>query len=229
MNRPRVPQLHLVGPPEGVDADAYRALVMGMTRTANAAVHVRMPGATAGDVLALAARLRAEAGLARLIVNDRVDVAQLVRADGVHLGERGLPVSAARQLLGPAGLIGRSIHDVEGARAAERHGADYLIAGHVFPTTSKPGVPGRGLSWLRDVIEAVVVPVIAIGGITSDSLRVVLDVGTWGVAVSSALAMPDATERLAAMLEHIEQQTGRERHDDDKRNDGPGAVERRDS
>ena len=86
------------------------------------------------------------AGDAALIVNDRLDVALVAGADGVQLGERGFTVEDARRLLPSGVLIGRSVHDVAGARPAAKAGADYLLAGHIFDTPSKQGTPGRGLA-----------------------------------------------------------------------------------
>ena len=118
-----------------------------------------------------------------VIVNDRVDVTMLTGADGVHLGERSVSVTAARSLVGPDRLIGRSIHDLEGARLAEQAGVNYLLAGHVFETASKPDQPGRGLKWLADVCNAVSIPVIAIGGISVSRVMDVMAQGAWGIAV----------------------------------------------
>lgn len=198
-----IPRLHLIGPPEGCDAAAYVAAVAAAPLDANVAVHVRMPGAPACEVLALAVEMRRVAGPACLIVNDRIDVALIIGADGVQLGERSLPVAACRRLIGAQRSIGRSVHDIGGAVAAERDGADYLVAGHVFATPSKPGMPGRGLAWLRALTQAVAIPVIAIGGITHERVGEVIAAGACGVAVSSPLGAPDAAARIAAYMERL--------------------------
>jgi thiamine-phosphate diphosphorylase len=195
--RPAIPRLHLVGPlgvlavPEYVDVAA--ALVGGGVD----AVHARLPEGTGGEVLQLARELRARIGSAVLIVNDRLDVAQLARADGVQLGERSFRVEDARALLGPAVLVGRSVHDPDGAREAERAGADFVLAGHVFETPSKAGTPGRGLDWLREVATAVAIPVIAIGGITQSRIPQVLAAGGYGVAIGRELLQASEPEQAA--------------------------------
>ena len=148
-----------------------------------------------------------------IVRRSATDVALIVGAEGVQLGERGLPVGEVRSLVGPGCLIGRSVHDVRGALAAAQDGADYVVAGHIFATGSKPGIPGRGLEWLRSITEAAPVPTIAIGGITEGNVEAVLAAGAYGVATSSILAASDAGERLARMLARIECVKG-ERCDD---------------
>lgn len=187
MNRLDVPRLHLVGPLDGVSTPArYPAIVAAAVSGGVDAAHVRLPGAPGGDTLDLASDVQSRisaASSARLIVNDRIDVAMIVGAYGVHLGERSVSVADARSVLDPGVCIGRSIHELKGATEAEADGADYIIAGHVFGTDSKRGQPGRGLQWLSEVVRAVSVPVIAIGGIRADRVEDVLSAGAWGVAV----------------------------------------------
>jgi len=169
------------------------------------AFHLREKDLPGGILLDLAQQCRQRlGGRAALFVNERVDVALLSQADGVQLPEQGIPVVAARQLLGPHMLIGRSVHDVAGARQAEEAGADFLLFGNVYETTSKPGVTGRGLAALRAVVAACHLPVIAIGGITPERVPEVLKAGAWGIAViSGVLAASDpvvAAQRYHQML-----------------------------
>src|SRR5690349_15976367 len=99
------------------------------------AIQLREKDLPAGELLALARQLRGVCGhRALLLINDRVDVALLSGADGVHLGETGLPVAAVRQLLPPSMRVGRSVHSVNAARQAELDGADYLLVGTLFPS-----------------------------------------------------------------------------------------------
>jgi thiamine-phosphate diphosphorylase len=200
--------LHLVGPLGGATKpDEYVERVEAAVRAGLMAVHVRMPGATGGDVLTLANALmdRCTESGCMVIVNDRVDVAALTAAQGIHLGERSLPVTAARSLVGPECLIGRSIHDVDGALRAEQDGADYLMAGHVFETASKPDQPGRGLHWLADVCNSVRLPVIAIGGINADRVAEVVAQGAWGIAVGrEILDAPDPGSATTDLLQVLE-------------------------
>jgi thiamine-phosphate diphosphorylase len=117
----------------------------------------------------------------RVVVNDRLDVAIATGADGVHLRHDSIAVAAARTLAPAPFVVGRSVHDGGEARAAV--GADYLIAGTVFPTTSKPGASTLlGLDGLRAVVMAATAPVLAIGGVTLDRLDEIAATGAAGVA-----------------------------------------------
>jgi len=125
----------------------------------------------------------------RLVINDRVDIALALRADGVHLGQDDLPPEAARDLLGPEAVIGFSTHSVEQASQAVRFRIDYLAIGPIFPTTSKTNSePPVGLEKLREVRRAVGnLPIVGIGGITYENARSVIEAGADSVAVISAL------------------------------------------
>jgi thiamine-phosphate pyrophosphorylase len=142
---------------------------------------------------------------ARLSVNDRIDVALAAGADGVHLAGRSLPVSEAVRLTEGRLLVGRSVHGIDEARRAAEDGADYLTFGHVFPTRSKLGEPPRGPEQLAMVVDAVQIPVLAIGGITLGNLEQVLATGCAGIAVISAILAADdpglAARNLRAALD----------------------------
>lgn len=153
--------------------------------------------------------LTADAGV-DLLVNDRVDVAQAIDADGVHLGSSDLPIAAARKLLGPEAVIGYSTADPEEAKRAQDNGADYLGVGAVYGTTSKKDVDeesnGIGLERLTAVAEAVDIPVVGIGGITAENAAPVVEAGATGVAVISEITAADdpktATAALAKEVSH---------------------------
>lgn len=165
-------------------------------------VQLREKSAAAGDLYALSGRVRARARDAGLgvIVNDRVDVAVAASAQGVHLSRRGLPVPAARSVLGTGRLIGVSVHSVEEAIQAVRAGADYVTYGNVYATGTHPGRPGRGVDALRQVVEAVEVPVLAIGGVDVANLDPILRTGCAGIAVISAILRRDDAATAAAAL-----------------------------
>jgi thiamine-phosphate pyrophosphorylase len=150
------------------------------------AVQLREKDLAVRDLLALARDLRESTRRhgARLIVNDRVDVALAAGADGVQRTHVSLPVSALRAIASPGFLIGASTHSVAEARAAEADGADFVVFGPVYDTPSKRvyGAP-QGLGALEAVASAVSRPVIAVGGITPARVREVLAVGAAGVAV----------------------------------------------
>jgi thiamine-phosphate pyrophosphorylase len=125
----------------------------------------------------------------RLIINDRVDIALALQADGVHLGQDDLPPEAARRLLGSRAIIGFSTHSPEQAREAARWPIDYLAIGPIFPTSSKdhpdPVVGLDGLRRVRQVIGPV--PLVAIGGLNRENALEALDAGADAVAVISLL------------------------------------------
>ena len=161
-------------------------------------VQLRERDLSADALLELATRIREiTRGRALLLVNDRVDVALAVEADGVQLPEAGLPVEAVRRVAGDRLLIGRSVHDVEGALAAEADGADLLIAGAVFATVSHPGRAPQGTALLHELTESVCVPYLGIGGITAGNAGAVMETGASGVAVITAVTESD-DPRLAA-------------------------------
>lgn len=125
---------------------------------------------------------------ALFIVNDHVELALAVGADGVHLGQEDLPLPVARRLLGPEPLIGVSTHSVEQAVAAQAQGADYLGVGPVFATPTKPDYRPVGLELVAAVKQRVTVPFVAIGGIDRANLTLVRSSGATRVAVVRAVA-----------------------------------------
>ncbi len=162
-------------------------------------VQLREKDLPARELLSLARELRAATeGRARLIVNDRVDIALLSGADGVQLGENGLDVASARRLAGPDMLIGRSVHSVEGAMNAEADGADFLVLGTIFETASHPGGRTGGLMLVREVSARVSVPVIGIGGITASNVARLVAAGASGAAVITAISMASAPRAAAS-------------------------------
>ncbi len=123
------------------------------------------------------------------IVNDHVDIAQEVCADGVHLGQDDLPISKARARMGPNAIIGGSTSNVEQAVRAESDGADYVGFGHLFATRSKiKTTPPKTMEELRSIVQSVSIPVIAIGGITEYNMKDVLVEGLGGIALIRAIA-----------------------------------------
>ncbi|HXG16279.1 MAG TPA: thiamine phosphate synthase [Calidithermus sp.] len=160
-----------------------------------------------GRLFPLAERLQArcrKAG-ATFIVNDRVDLAVALGADGVHLGQDDLPPAAARSLLRPGMLLGLSTHNPAQARAAQAAGADYIAVGAMFPTTTKPDFELVGPALVRTLRGEIRVPLIGIGGITHDNVAEVIQAGADGVAVISAVCgAPDpeaATRRFLDLIE----------------------------
>jgi thiamine-phosphate pyrophosphorylase len=143
---------------------------------------------------------------ASLLINNRIDVALAVDADGVQLGSASIPVQAARELMGTDKLIGVSTHSMTEAEEAERGGADFILFGPIYFTPSKSGY-GRpqGLAPLKKVVDKIFIPVYAIGGISVNNLVDVKGTGVRGVALISAImgsADPcGATQEILSVLE----------------------------
>jgi thiamine-phosphate diphosphorylase len=196
----RVPRLHLIGPLD-LPADAYPAVAAAAARGGVDAVHVRLPGAGADELLALALAVQPLIGSALLVVNEQPVVAHSVGAVAVQLPGRGVGIARARDVVGAPALIGRSVHDLTEASFAVDEGADWLLAGHIFATPSHPDEPGRGLTFLTSICERFDLPVIAIGGITIERIPEVLAAGAHGVALGRELLHapdPEATARTAS-------------------------------
>jgi thiamine-phosphate diphosphorylase len=150
-----------------------------------------------GRLLTLAERLRARCREAHVtfVVNDRLDLALALAADGVHLGQEDLPPRVARPILRPGMLLGVSTHSVEQARTAQAAGADYVAVGAMFPTATKPDFELVGPDLVRKLRAEIRVPLIGIGGLTPDNVGDVIRAGAAGVAVISAVCAADDPER----------------------------------
>jgi thiamine-phosphate pyrophosphorylase len=167
-------------------------------------IQLREKGGSTREMIRAAEQVQAlckKAG-ATFIVNDRVDVAIASGADGVHLGQDDFPIPLARKLLGKKAIIGGSAANIEEARKCLAEGADYIGFGPVYTTTSKADArPAGGLDLLQDVAEAIPLPIIAIGGITTANAPFVLEAGAHGIAVISAVCCQnDPTEAARSLL-----------------------------
>jgi len=167
-------------------------------------VQLRDPDATTRSLIAAAGALQAVLaphGIP-LVINDRVDVALAVEADGVHLGDRDMPAATARRLLGPGRIVGVTVHDAAEARVVDPEIADYAGIGPVFTTTTKAGArPAIGVDGFRDLRRLVPLPTVGIGGIDAARTAGVIAAGADGVAVVSAIcaaADPEAAARAIA-------------------------------
>ncbi|TDX16071.1 MULTISPECIES: thiamine phosphate synthase [Petrotoga] len=143
-----------------------------------------------------------------LIVNDRVDIALAVVADGVHVGQEDLPTKIARKIIGKEKILGVSVENVEQAIQAQKDGADYLGVGPVFPSPTKPEAKTISISEVKKIKESVNIPVVAIGGITAENLYDLMrETNVDGVAVISALFSGDVEEnatRIRKVIEKVE-------------------------
>jgi thiamine-phosphate pyrophosphorylase len=144
-----------------------------------------------------------EAGVP-LIVNDRIDLARAIGADGVHLGDDDLPIEIARDLLGEDAIVGRSVSFVDDARAAADAGADYLGVGAVYATGSKDDIDDEeyeiGPERIVAIADAVSIPVVGIGGIDAHNAGPVIEAGADGVAVITAITTADDPEAATRTL-----------------------------
>jgi thiamine-phosphate pyrophosphorylase len=162
-------------------------------------VQLREKDSSDDEILAAAAEARAlcDASGALLVVNDRPDLAVRAGADGVHVGQDDMPVSAARDVVGPDLLVGLSTHAPEEIDAAD---GDYIGVGPVHSTPTKPGRPAVGLDLVRHAAAHADVPWFAIGGIDPASVRAVVDAGATRIAVVRAITEADDPEAAARAL-----------------------------
>ena len=199
------------------DEEVARALIQGGATV----LQYRAKKVSAREQLRVAIKLRAltQAKGVAFIVNDRIDLAVAVGADGVHLGQDDLPVSAARLMVGEDLIVGVSTHSLEQARRAEADGADYIGCGPIFDTQTKENnVPPVGTGLLQEVLGAVRIPVVAIGGIKEHSLESLARAGARCVAVVTALtgaedvaaATRSMKEKWAAARQEAARERGRE-------------------
>lgn len=129
-----------------------------------------------------------------LIIDDRLDVCLAVDAAGLHIGDDELPVSVARQVLGPEKILGVTAKTVKRALEAEEGGADYLGTGAIFPTTTKENAPITLISTLKTICQRVDIPVVAIGGLTSENIDQLIGTGIAGIAVVRDLMQAEDIE-----------------------------------
>ena len=177
--------------------DAVRLALEGGVK----AVQLREKDLPVRELLGLARELRSltrEFG-AKLFINDRVDVAMIAGADGVHLGNDSMPVAAARKIVGAGMLIGASTHNIDEAKTARDGGADFITYGPVFETISKAryGAP-VGVKSIRLVKNEISIPLLALGGVNSGNLLQVMSAGADGVAMISAILSAQDIRRAAA-------------------------------
>ena len=182
--------LYLIADIESAHGIAFLKVVEEAVLGGVTAVQLRVKNRTKQDFLKAAKEMRSLTrfyGLP-LIINDNVEIAQSVDAEGLHIGQNDMTVSQARRVLGTYKILGVSTHTVEEALKAEREGADYAGVGTVFPTSSKTDIRGIiGISGLKEIREKVRVPLVGIGGITLSNAASVIETGINGIAVISAI------------------------------------------
>ncbi len=195
--------LYLVTDRHQAGARALRDVIQAALRAGVRAVQLREKDLPIRSLLALARELTELAGTygARILVNDRADACLAAGSGGVHLPAQGLPVAAARRLVGPDRLIGVSAHSADEAARADQEGADFVVLGPIFATPSKRAFgPPIGLRELERARERCRVPLFGIGGITHDRVRDVRKAGAHGVAVVGSVMAAEDVERASREL-----------------------------
>ena len=138
-----------------------------------------------------------------LIINDRVDVALAIDADGVHVGQSDMPCDVTRRLIGEDKILGVSASTVDEAQKAEKDGADYIGTGAVFPTATKDDAPSVTKEELKEVVDSIDIPVVAIGGINLKNAHELTDTGIAGLSVVSAIMSADNPKKASQELLNI--------------------------
>ncbi len=185
---------------------SHREVIEAALRGGASVVQYREKNASTRRMIEEARELRdlCRANGVPFIVNDRVDVALAVDADGVHVGQEDMPASLARKLIGREKILGVSAENVEQAHAAVADGADYIGAGAIFSTATKADankpieIPG-----LLEIVRASTLPIVGIGGISATNATSVIRAGAMGIAVVSAIVSADDVERATRALRKI--------------------------
>jgi len=185
----------------------YREVVEAAISGGADAIQLREKAAPAGTLYRIARELREITRNADVsfLVNDRLDIALAVDADGVHIGQQDIPASVARRILGPGKILGVTAETVEEAHAAEKDGADYLGVGPVFEArgTKTDAGPPQGPAIIANIRPHTRLPIVAIGGIKAENARLVREAGADSAAVISAIVAADDIAKAARALKSI--------------------------
>jgi len=208
MNRHPDFDLYLITDRQQVKGNSFLNAVEKALQGGVKAIQLREKDLCARDAYDLALELRRLTRLfnASLLINDRIDIALAVDADGVHLTETSLPVKIARKILGFSKLIGASRHTLEGAKEAETSGADFITFGPVFLTPSKAAYgPPVGPEKLAETASALNIPVFGLGGVKKDNIPLVIAAKAHGIAmISEILASVDPGKAAAEIIKTLE-------------------------
>ena len=195
MNREAL-RLYLVTNRYQDSVESFLAKVETACRSGVTIVQLREKNLTTNQYYQLAKQVKeiTDAYQVPLIIDDRLDVCLAVDAAGLHIGDDELPVSVARKVLGPEKILGVTAKTVKRALEAEEGGADYLGTGAIFPTTTKENAPITLISTLKTICQRVAIPVVAIGGLTSENIDQLIGTGIAGVAVVRDLMQAEDIE-----------------------------------
>ncbi|OIN20419.1 thiamine-phosphate diphosphorylase [Streptococcus pneumoniae] len=195
MNREAL-RLYLVTNRYQDSVESFLAKVETACRSGVTIVQLREKNLTTNQYYQLAKQVKeiTDAYQVPLIIDDRLDICLAVDAAGLHIGDDELPVSVARQVLGPEKILGVTAKTIKRALEAETSGADYLGTGAIFPTTTKENAPITLISTLKTICQTVDIPVVAIGGLTSENIDQLIGTGIAGVAVVRDLMQAEDIE-----------------------------------
>lgn len=195
MNREAL-RLYLVTNRYQDSVESFLAKIETACRSGVTIVQLREKNLTTNQYYQLAKQVKeiTDAYQVPLIIDDRLDVCLAVDAAGLHIGDDELPVSVARKVLGPEKILGVTAKTVKRALEAEKSGADYLGIGAIFPTTTKENAPITLISTLKTICQTVAIPVVAIGGLTSENIDQLMGTGIAGVAVVRDLMQAEDIE-----------------------------------
>jgi thiamine-phosphate diphosphorylase len=203
-----LPRLHVVTDDRVLARPGFAAIAETLLDRGGAAVALHLRGHRTGgrrlEMIGMRLVERARVSGARLLVNDRADIALAIAADGVELGRRSLPVVQVRLLLGPR-WIGYSAHGVAEAVAAERAGTDFILMGTIYQSGSHPDAAAAGIGLVREAAAAVRIPVLAIGGVEPERLAEIRAAGAWGAAVLAGVW--NAADPAVALGRYLEGMT----------------------
>ena len=195
MNR-KVLRLYLVTNRYQDSLESFLEKVETACRSGVTIIQLREKNLTTNQYYQLAKQVKeiTDAYQVPLIIDDRLDICLAVDAAGLHIGDDELPVSVARKVLGPEKILGVTAKTVKRALEAETSGADYLGTGAIFPTTTKENAPITLISTLKTICQTVAIPVVAIGGLTSENIDQLTGTGIAGVAVVRDLMQAEDIE-----------------------------------
>lgn len=211
--------IYLITDARGLDEETFYARIEEACRAGIDILQLREKEATTRELLEKGARMQQiakEYGVP-FVIDDRVDVALALDTDGVHVGADDLPVAMARKLLGPDKIVGATAKTVEAARAAQKDGADYLGVGAIFATTTHDNPVRTSVDTLKDIVQAVDIGVLAIGGLTADNVDVLRGTEANGACVVRYLMQSEQVTKDVTRLRQALQTNEPNEHETDEK------------
>ena len=204
------PGLYFITDSTGYTEESFLSRVEQALRGGATLLQLREKNRTTREYIRLAEQVHeiAKRYHVPLIIDDRVDVALAIDAEGVHVGAEDMPVSAARKLMGDDKIVGATAKTVPWAKEAYTQGADYLGVGAIYPTTTKVKTVLTSTATLREICSAVPIPVNAIGGLNKDTINVLAGIPIAGICVVSAIMKADDPEAAAKELKTKAEELG---------------------